>query len=460
MHMAELKSEMEQMIEARRWNEIRDRAVEMPAPELADLLLELDKANRVLLFRILPRELAAEAFAYLESGPRDALLKELTDEETRQLLSNLSPDDRTDVLAELPGNVTRRLLNLLSPEDLREAVYLLGYPENSVGRLMTPDYVALRPEWTVVQSLEHIRTFARSSETIDVVYVTQRGGLLIGTVDIRRLILADPQSPVAEVMDEDVQSIQADQDRETAVRTVQHYDLRVLPVVSTEGILVGIVTVDDVLDVAEEEATEDIQKMGGMEVLDAPYLQVGLLSMVRKRGGWLSALFLGEMLTATVMSHFEQEIAAALVLALFIPLIISSGGNSGSQAASLIIRSLALQEVRLRDWFRVFRRELLSGLLLGTALGAIGFVRVFLWQRMHLTDYGEHYVLVALTVWCSLIGVVLFGTIAGSMLPFLMRRFGFDPATSSAPFVATLVDVSGLIIYFTIAHVILRGTLL
>lgn len=460
MSEQELKPEIQELLEGRRWHDVREAVVDMPAPEAADLLLNLDKGSRVLLFRLLPRQLAAEAFAYLESSARDALLVELTDEETRTLLHNLPPDDRTEVLSELPGTVTRRLMNLLSPEDLREATQLLGYPEDSVGRLMTPKYVALRPEWTVAQCVEHIRKFGPDSETIDVLYVTKAGGALIGSIDLRKLIISEPDVRVEEIMDEDLPCIQADQEREAAVRIVGHYGLRVLPVTSSEGILLGIVTVDDVLDVAEQEATEDIQKMGGMEVLDAPYLNVGLAEMARKRGGWLSALFLGEMLTATAMSHFESEIATAVVLALFVPLIISSGGNSGSQAASLIIRSLALEEVRLRDWWRVFRREVLLGVVLGAALGSIGFFRVLAWQKMGITDYGPHYLLVGLTIWASLIGVVSFGTIAGSMLPFLMRRIGFDPAASSAPFVATLVDVTGLVIYFSIAHVVLRGTLL
>ncbi|HYE23740.1 MAG TPA: magnesium transporter [Clostridia bacterium] len=453
-------TDLQRLLEARRWQEARELAAEIPAPELAESLQEMHKSDRVLVFRLLPRELAANVFSYLDAGERDALLVDLTDDETRQLLANLPPDDRTELLAELPGNVTRRLLNLLSPEDRREASTLLGYPENSVGRLMTPAYVSVRPEWTASDALRHIRQFGRKSETIDQLYVIRRTGELIGQVDLRGVLLADPSAKIEDLMDEQVLSITADRDREDAVRLVEQYDRNVLAVVSTEGVLLGIVTVDDILDVAEQEATEDIQKMGGMEALEAPYLDVSFASMVRKRGGWLSALFLGEMLTATAMSYFEQEIAAAVVLALFIPLIISSGGNSGSQAASLMIRSLALEDVRLRDWWIVFRRELASGIALGTLLGAIGFLRVVLWQNLRLTDYGPHYLLVATTIFLSLIGVVLFGTMTGSMLPFLMRRLGFDPAASSAPFVATLVDVTGLVIYFSIAHMVLSRTLL
>jgi magnesium transporter len=460
METSAIAQELSQRIEQRNWAAVRQLASDLASPELADVLLELDKPLRVLLFRALPRDVAADAVAYMEPGTRDSLLKELTDEETRHLLANLSPDDRTELLLELPSQATRRLLNLLSPDDLAEARNLLGYPEKSVGRLMTPDYVSVRPEWTASQATRHIRQYGRNSETFDQVYVTDQNGKLVGYIELRKLIFTNPDTPVTSLMESDIQSISAFEDREAAVRMVEHYDLNVLPVVGSDGVLLGIITVDDVLDVAEQEATEDIQKLGGMEALTGPYLQVGFLSMVRKRGGWLSALFLGEMLTATAMSFYEKEIASAVVLALFIPLIISSGGNSGSQAASLIIRSLALEQVRPRDWFRVFRRELLTGVALGSLLGLIGFFRVVLWQHLGLTTYGEHYMLVAFTVWASLIGVVLFGSLAGSMLPFVMRGLGFDPAASSAPFVATLVDVTGLIIYFSIANVILRGALL
>jgi magnesium transporter len=274
------------------------------------------------------------------------------------------------------------------------------------------------------------------------------------------LVLADPKTLVREIDDPPLVCVLANDDREEVLKAFEKYDRVALPVTDSEGHMLGIITVDDVLDVAEQEATEDIQKLGGMEALDAPYLQVGILSMIRKRAGWLSALFLGEMLTATAMSYFEGEIARAVVLALFVPLIISSGGNSGSQATSLIIRSMALRELRLRDWWRVFHREILSGLTLGTLLGSIGFIRIVLWEHFHFTEYGPHYLLVAFTVWLALIGVVTFGTVAGSMLPFLLRRLGFDPATSSAPFVATLVDVTGLCIYFTVALMLLRGTML
>jgi magnesium transporter len=297
-------------------------------------------------------------------------------------------------------------------------------------------------------------------ETLNVVYIVDDQGKLVEDLRLGSLVLADPNDVVSTIADPALVALVATDDRSRALELFEKYDRVALPVTDAEGNMLGIVTADDVLDVAQSEATEDIQKLGGSEALDAPYPQVGMWAMIRKRGGWLSALFLGEMLTATAMSFFEKEIARAVVLALFVPLIISSGGNSGSQASSLIIRALALRELTLRDWFRVFRREFFSGLMLGALLGVIGFFRIILWQHLHFTNYGEHYLLLAFTVWASLVGVVMFGTLAGSMLPFILRRLGFDPAASSAPFVATLVDVTGLCIYFTVALLILHGTLL
>jgi magnesium transporter len=356
--------------------------------------------------------------------------------------------------------VTRRLLDSLSPEELKSARLLLGYPENSAGRYMTPEYVTVKPEMTAAQALEHIRRTGRGKETLNIVYIVDDAGKLVEDIRLGSLVLAEPNTPLLDIQDPPMIAVKALDDREEVLRTFKKYDRVALPVTDDAGKMLGIITIDDVLDVAEARNTEEIQKMGGSETLDAPYPSVGIITMVRKRGGWLSALFLGEMLTATAMSYFEAEIAKAVVLALFVPLIISSGGNSGSQASSLIIRALALRELRLRDWFRVFSREILSGVLLGALLGAIGFLRIVLWQRLHLTSYGPHFMLVAITVWASLIGVVTFGTLAGAMLPFILRRLGFDPATSSAPFVATLVDVTGLVIYFTVAFFIMRGTLL
>jgi magnesium transporter len=360
----------------------------------------------------------------------------------------------------MPAEVTRRLLESLPPEELKASRDLLGYPPDTAGRYMTPNYASIRPEMTAREALEHIRRTGQGKETLSIVYIIDADGTLVEDLRLGSLVLADPETRVTEIKDPPLVCILATSPREEVLRLFEKYDRIALPVTDADRKMLGIITVDDILDVAEEQATRDIQKIGGMEALDAPYDQVGFWSMVKKRGGWLSALFLGEMLTATAMGYYEREIERAVVLALFVPLIISSGGNSGSQAASLIIRALALRELRLRDWFRVFGREISAGAALGTLLGAIGFLRITLWQHLHWKDYGPHYLLVAGTVWASLVGVVCFGTLAGSMLPFLLRRLGFDPATSSAPFVATLVDVTGLVIYFTVGSVILRGTLL
>ena len=324
---------------------------------------------------------------------------------------------------------------------------------------MTPDFVSVRKEWTIRHVLDHVRAHGRDSETLNVIYVVNGDNRLIDDLRIREILLAPLHAVVSDLCDNRFVSLNATDDKKEAVEVFRKYDRTVLPVIDSHGRLVGIVTLDDVLDVAEEEATREIQKFGGLEALDEPYMSTPLLEMIRKRATWLVILFVGEMLTATAMGYFETEIKRAVVLALFVPLIISSGGNSGSQAATLIIRALALGEVKLRDWWRVMRREILSGLLLGLILGTIGFLRIALWSAFS-SLYGEHWMLVGLTVSCSLLGIVLWGTLTGSMLPFILKRLGIDPATSSAPFVATLVDVTGLIIYFSVALVILHGTLL
>jgi len=371
----------------------------------------------------------------------------------------MDPDDRTSLLEELPANVIQHMLSLLSPEERLVASQLLGYEEDSVGRLMTPDFVRIRSNWTVERALQHIRRYGKDSETMSMIYVIDQDGRLIDDLRIRQFLLAAPETPISDIMDERFVSLKATDNREMAVEVFKDTDLIALPVVDKDNVLLGIVTVDDILDVAEEEATEDIQKIGGSEALDEPYMKIPIPKMVRKRATWLIILFLSEMLTATAMGKFENEIAKAVVLSIFVPLVISSGGNSGSQASTLIIRAMALGEVGLRDWWRVMRREILSGLALGGILGIIGFIRISTWALV-FHSYGQYWLLLAFTVGLALIGIVLWGSLAGSMLPFLLRRIGLDPATSSAPFVATLVDVSGLIIYFTVAALILRGTLL
>jgi magnesium transporter len=454
-----LQPELVELIQKRDFAQLREILCNFPVPDVAEIFTDLKSGDEAVLLRILPRQLAAEVFEYLSLQDQEQLVQALGNEQVAQILNDLSPDDRTALLEELPATVTQKLLNLLSPQERKIAADLLGYPKDSIGRLMTPEYVAIQHNWTVNDVLAHLRKVGRDREAFNQLYVVDAKGRLVDSVRLRNLVVAELNAPVGDLFDYQPIALRATDDQETAVATFKKYDRTILPVVDSNDVLVGVITVDDVLDVAEQEATEDIQKMGGMEALDAPYLKIGLLSMIRKRAGWLAILFVGEMLTATAMGYFEDEIAKAVVLALFVPLIISSGGNSGSQATSLIIRALAVRDIALGDWWRVMRRELAAGLALGCVLAAIALARILLWPHREQV-YGPHYLLVAATVASSLIGVVLFGSMAGSMLPFILRRLGFDPAAASAPFVATLVDVTGLVIYFTIAYQILHGTLL
>jgi magnesium transporter len=427
--------------------------------ETAEALVALPPADQARVLQALPAGAGAAVFEYLPAPVQRALVRVLPHDDLAALLNGMAPDDRTLFLGQLPAHARDQLLTLLTPDERLDAETLLRYPPESVGRLMTPDYVAVRADWTVQQVLDHIRAHGRNRETLNVIYVVDEAGRLIDDFHIRELLVVPPSTGIAELMDGRFVALQAADDQETAVGVFRREDRSALPVTDPAGMLIGIVTVDDVLDVAEAEATEDIQRFGGSEALDEPYMRIAFGRMIQKRAGWLTALFLGEMLTATAMGFFEKEIAKAVVLALFVPLIISSGGNSGSQASTLVIRALALGEVRLADWWRVMRREIGAGLALGGILGAIGFLRIAVWSAFS-TIYGEHWLLVALTVSISLVGVVLWGTLTGSLLPFLLRRLGVDPAASSAPFVATLVDVTGLVIYFSVGLVILRGTLL
>ena len=451
--------ELAAVLRTRDYPRLRDMVRNRPPSDLAELLADLSQEDQAVVFRLLPRKDAAATFEYLEQDAREALLKTLSKEDVASLLNEMAPDDRTEFLEELPATVTRELLALLTPQERAIAVTLLGYPEKSVGRLMTPDYVSVREDWTIQQVLDYVRTHGQDSETLNVLYVVDEHGLLIDDVRIREVLLTDPARRVADLMDRRFIALKATDDQQTAVAEFRQYDRSALPVTDTVGALIGIVTIDDVLDVAETEATKDIQRIGGSEALDEPYMEIAFGKMIQKRAGWLTALFLGEMLTATAMGFFEAEISKAVVLALFIPLIISSGGNSGSQASTLVIRALALGEVTLRDWWRVMRREIAAGVALGTILGGIGFFRISLWSAFSDT-YGPQWLLIAITVALALLGIVLWGTLVGSLLPFGLRRLGFDPAVSSAPFVATLVDVTGLVIYFSVALVVLKGTLL
>ncbi len=454
-----IQPEIEQLISARNWAMLKEIFSDMHPSEVADIIADIPEKDRAIVFRILPKEISYKTFEYLEFEIQELLLKSLGHEEVSVILNEMSPDDRTELLEDLPGQVVMQLVRLLSPEERSVAVKLLGYPEESVGRIMTPDFISVKSDWKIEKVLEIVRERGKEVEYIDTIFATDSDGRILDEITIKEVLLAKPESIVKEIMNDTYVSLKVTDNQELAVEMFKEYDLYVIPVVNDENYLVGIVTADDVIDVIEEEATEDIQKFGGMEALDEPYITVPLLQMVKKRAGWLVFLFLGEMLTATAMGFFEKEIAKAVVLALFVPLIISSGGNSGSQAATLTIRAMALGEIKLRDWWRVMKREVISGLLLGTTLGAIGFLRIFAWT-LFTNMYGEHWMLIAFTIFFTLIGVVMWGTFSGSMLPFILRRLGLDPATSSAPFVATLVDVSGLIIYFSIASLILSGTLL
>jgi magnesium transporter len=448
------------MIEARDFAALRELFREWPPADVAEVILDMPEDEQVIIFRVLPHDLAADVFEYLGIEEQHNLLHALAHEQVAAILNEMAPDDRTALLEELPSAAARQLIRLLTPEERRVATALLGYPEDSVGRLMTPDFIAVKEDWIVQEVLDYIRAYGRDSETLNVIYVVDDHGKLIDDIRMREFLLKPLDSHVRDLMEKTFIALNVTDSQQDALNVFRKYDRTVLPVIDSTGVLLGIVTVDDMLDVAEKEATEDIQKLGGMEALDEPYTTIPFLRMLKKRATWLILLFLGEMLTATAMQGYNSEIEKAAILAMFLPLIISSGGNSGSQATTLVIRAMALGELRLVDWISVVRKELLSGLSLGLILGTIGFFRISLWQYLHIFDYGTYHWLVATTVGVALVGVVLWGTLSGALLPFLLRRCGLDPAASSAPFVATLVDVTGLVIYFNVALFILRGTLL
>ena len=436
----------------------RERSV--LAAELQEAWPVLSAEERLEGLRVLPHAEAEDFLLALPARDQAEIILQMSPGDRRSWMRLLPPDDAADVIQESPEEEREGLLAVLDEPTRKEVAALLAYKEDEAGGLMNPRYARLRPDMSVDEAITYLRRQARERlETINYVYVLDTEQRLLGVITFRELFAAAPDKTVRDIMHTDVVTAHESMDQEALSRLFAEHNFLAIPVLDDERHVKGIVTVDDIVDVVQEEATEDIQKFGGMEALDAPYLEAGFWSMVRKRAGWLSALFIGEMLTATAMGRFEGEIARAVVLALFVPLIISSGGNSGSQASTLVVRALALGQLRLRDWWRVVRRELSAGLALGTVLAAIGFGRILLWQGLFST-YGEHYLLVALTVATSLVGVVTWGTLAGSMLPLLLRRLGFDPASASAPFVATLVDVSGIVIYFSVASVILGGTLL
>lgn len=454
-----LMPEIESLIAERKLSILKEILSDWTPADIADLIIDLPEHDKVIVFRVLAVDLATDTFEHLEFETQEELLKAIGNEEVAAILNDMSPDDRTALLEELPGTSAKRLIQLLSSEERKVSQTLLGYPENSVGRLMTPDYIAVKQDWTVAETLDYIRKNGADSETLNVIYVINEKGVLIDDIRIREIILALPEKMINNLMDENFIALNVHDDQEKAVEVFKKYDRIALPVIDNYGILIGIVTVDDVLDVAEEEATEDIQKLAAVEALEEPFPTIPILSMVRKRAVWLTILFVAQILTAVAMGFFENEISKAVVLSLFIPLVISSGGNSGSQAATLVIRAMAVGEITLSDWWLIMRREILSGLMLGCILGSIGFFQVAILTNIFHVIY-SHWVLIGLTVFFSLIGIVLWGTISGSMLPFILKKLGADPATSSAPLIATLCDVTGLVIYFSVAILVLSGTLL
>ncbi len=455
-------ADIRRLLTEREFFKLKDALKSFEPAELVELIESEDAEDdqQAIIFRVLPLHLAAQTFELLDLATQRRFLETLSSEKMVEVLNEMAPDDRTALLEFLPSDLVRELIQQLSEPERRVTLELLGYPESSVGRLMTPDYIAVRQDWTIEHVLDFVREHGRRAETLNVIYVTDERGVLLDDVRIHDILLAPRTTRIGDLMNRRYVSLYVTQDQEEALRLFEKHDRVALPVVNPQGVLFGIVTVDDMLDVRAEEDTEDIQKLGGSQALEQPYLNTPLLTMVRKRGGWLVVLFLGELLTATVMGYFEGEIAKAVILATFIPLIISSGGNAGSQATSLIIRGMALGEFSPRDWWRVLRRELASGVLLGLMLAVFGFLRIGIWEFFSPATYGPHWAPIGFAVGFSVLGVVLWGTLAGSMLPLLLRKLGLDPATASAPFVATLVDVTGLVIYFSFALLFLRGTLL
>jgi len=426
--------------------------------ELADFLNDYPEYSNKVIENLEPHR-AVKTLKFLDLKIQKKLIQTLPSKMVATLIQNMHFDDRTALLSELKSESVKKLVLFLPHEDRIETLALLGYPEDSVGRLMNPDYIEVKDHFTVQESLNKIRKLGRTIENINFIYIIDEQEKLIDDINLKELLIVAPETKLLDLMDKKYIALNVTDDQETATTIFKRNNRAVLPVTDDNGILLGIVTIDDILRVESEEATEDIQKIGGTEALDEPYMNTAFFELIKKRAPWLVILFLGEMFTATAMAFFEDEIAKAVVLVLFIPLIISSGGNSGSQASTLIIRAMSLGEINFEDWWRVMKREILSGLVLGTILGIIGFLRIVIWNSIS-PIYGEHYILIGLTVGITLLGIVLWGTLCGSMLPIILKKLGFDPATSSAPFVATLVDVTGLVIYFAVASILLSGTLL
>lgn len=478
-----LAPDIAELIKEGAYSEVRNALHGLPPADVGDILASLEPAQAALAFRFMPRDAAADAFSYLAPEIQERLINDLGAEGSVRVIEAMSGDDRARLLDELPESVAERLVASLSPQTRASTQAILGYPPRTVGRLMTPDYLKIKPEWTVSQSLEHIRKHGRDAETINVVYVVDDSGKLIDDLRLRQIFLADPSARVEDLMNRNYVALKADMPQEDAVQLMARYDRTALPVVDSRGNLIGIVTADDVADVAQQEFTEDIQKLGGMAALEENFAQAGVLSLIQKRAPWLALLFLSELLTSNTLRFFDDEIKQAVVLSTFVPAIISSGGNSGSQSSTLVIRALGTGEVKISDWWKIIRRELIVAAILGAIIGSLGFFRVALWgwlgfwkERAYDSDGNpimdaaghqvydmttqDHYYLLAAAISTSLVGIVVWGSIMGAMLPFILKKCGLDPAGSSTPFVATLVDVTGIIIYFTAAIVILKGTLL
>lgn len=454
-----LEPDLQRLIDDRAYRELRDSLSAMEPADIADMIETLPPESGVVAFRVLPREVSGETFAELNQQVQESLLQELGTERSARVIEMMDPDDRVALLDELPIEIATRLIAQFSPSNRRVTQAILGYPADSVGRLMTPNYVRVREDWTIDKVLEHIRRYGNNAETINWVFVIDKDSKLIDDIHIREIILAEPGALISEIMDKEYVALFAADDQEEAVRVMNRYDRTALPVVDSLGLLVGIVTADDIADVAEEEFTEDVHKLGGMEALDAPYMSSPVLSMFKKRGGWLAGLFLMQVFTISIMGFFDEQLNKAVVLALFVPMIIASGGNTGTQAASLLVRAIAVEEVTLKSWWKIMRKELLTGLCLGVTLGVLGIVVVWILSHTPMVET-PHLMPLAITVGIAVFMIVIWGSLIGSMFPLLLNRVGLDPAASSSPLVATLMDVSGLTIYFVVALVLLHGTIL
>ncbi len=442
-----LKPETRRLVDQKDWKNLKEHLVDWPTQDVADLIEHLDEKDAVMLFRLLSKDRAAEVFAQLEPPIQEALVKAFGNLELKKIVTELSPDDRTELFDDLPGALTQRVMNLLPKGDLKEAVELLGYPEHSVGRLMTPDYVAVRQNWTVKRAIDHIRRVGKDAETINMIYVTDTKWKLLGNIPIRKFLLAEEDQIVEELMGKKVIAIEATEDQEVAYHLMKHYDLNVLPVIDSSAVLLGIVTIDDIIDVSEEEITEDFQKTAAVEPVEQNYMLASPLLLYKKRIGWLLLLLVANFFSSNVIAHFEYALQSVMALAFFIPVLIDSGGNTASQSATLVIRAISTGELSLNKWFNVIKKELLVGLMLGITLGIVIFLRSYFW------DGGLE---IGAVIGLSLVAVMLWSNFLGSLLPIALTKMKLDPAVVSSPLLTTVIDATGLIIYFSIAGVILH----